>query len=183
MRAWVLIGSSRSADKTHVRAQRTELQAWLWGEVVLSGLLAASLALLLTYPAFRMQYDRPELLLVLETTMALAGVLVALLAGVRFSVTGLRTDLLLAAGFLIWSLSTVAFVIVPVLDGGSLSRADGWAALAGGIAGQALIAVAPFVRGRSRFRERALRDTVLAAAVALAALWVSCGPTTARCRP
>jgi signal transduction histidine kinase len=168
----LLIGSSPSADKTNVRKQRTELQAWLWGEVVLSGLLAASLALLLTYPALRTQYDRPQLLLVLETMMALAGILVALLAGARFSVTGLRTDLMLAAGFLIWSLSTVAFVIVPVLDGGSLSRADGWAALAGGIAGQGLIAVAPFVDGRSRIRDRALRDTVLAAAVALAALWV-----------
>jgi signal transduction histidine kinase len=167
-----LIGSSRSADKTHVRRQRTELQAWLWGEVLLSGLLAASLALLLTYPTLRTQYDRPELLLVLETTMALAGVLVALLAGVRFSVTGWRTDLFLAAGFLIWSLSAVAFVIVPVLDGGSVSRADGWAALAGGITGQGLIAVAPFVRGRSSFRDRALRDTVLAAAVVLAAIWV-----------
>jgi signal transduction histidine kinase len=167
-----LIGSSASADKTHVRRQRTELQAWLWGEVVLSGLLAASLALLLAYPTLRTQYDRPQLLLVFETTMALAGVLVAVLAGVRFSVTGLRTDLLLAAGFLIWSLSTVAFAIVPVLDGGSLSRADGWAALAGGIAGQGLIAVAPFVGGRSRLRDRALRDTVLAAAVALAAVWI-----------
>jgi signal transduction histidine kinase len=167
-----LIGSSGSADKTHMRRQRTELQAWLWGEVLLCGLLAASLALMLSYPALRTQYDRPELLLVLETTMALAGVLVALLAGVRFSVTGLRTDLFLAAGFLIWSLSAVAFVIVPVLDGGSLSRADGWAALAGGIAGQSLIAIAPFVGGRSRLRDRALRDTVLAAGVALAALWV-----------
>ncbi|MGH2977981.1 MAG: histidine kinase [Gaiellaceae bacterium] len=155
-----------------MRRQRTELQAWLWGEVVLSGLLAASLALLLTYPTLRTQYDRPQLLLVLETTMALAGVLVALLAGVRFAVDGQRTDLLLAAGFLIWSLSTVAFAIVPVLDGGSLSRADGWAALAGGIAGQGLIAGAPFAGGRSRFRDRAIRDTVLAAAVALAALWV-----------
>jgi signal transduction histidine kinase len=167
-----LIGSSASADKTYVRRQRTELQAWLWGEVVLSGLLAASLALLLTYPTLRTQYDRPQLLLVLETTMALAGLLVALLAGVRFAVDGQRTDLLLAAGFLIWSLSTVAFAIVPVLDGGSLSRADGWATLAGGIAGQGLIAGAPFAGGRSRFRDRALRDTVLAAAVALAALWV-----------
>ena len=155
-----------------MRRQRTELQAWLWGEVLLSGLLAASLALLLAYPTLRTQYDRPELLLVLETTMALAGVLVAVLAGGRFAVDGQRTDLLLAAGFLIWSLSTAAFVIVPVLDGGSLSRADGWAALAGGIAGQGLIAVAPFVNGRSRFRDRAIRDTVLAAAVALAALWV-----------
>jgi signal transduction histidine kinase len=152
--------------------QRTGLQAWLWGEIVLFGLLAASLALLLSYPTLRTQYDRPQLLLVLETAMALAGILVALLAGVRFSVTGLRTDLLLAAGFLIWSLSTVAFAVIPALDGDSLSRADGWAALAGGIVGQGLIAVAPFVNGRSRFRDRALRDTVLVAAVALAAAWL-----------
>ena len=155
-----------------MKRQRTELQAWLWGEVVLAGLLAASLALLLTHPTLRAQYDRPELLLVLETAMALAGILVALLAGARFSVTGLRTDLLLAAGFLIWSLSTVAFAIIPALDGGSLGRADAWAALAGGIAGQGLIATAPFVGGRSRVRDRALRDTVLAAAVALAAVWL-----------
>jgi len=155
-----------------MKRQRTELQAWLWGEVVISALLAASLALLLTYPTLRTQYDRPELLLVLETTMALAGILVALLAGARFSVTGLRTDLLLAAGFLIWSLSTVAFAIVPALDGATLDRADAWAALAGGIAGQGLIAVAPFVGGRSRLRDRAIRDTVLAAAVALGAAWL-----------
>ena len=155
-----------------MRRQRTELQAWLWGEVVLSVLLAGSLALLLTYPALRTQYDRPQLLLVLETVMALAGILVALLAGARFSVTWLRTDLLLAAGFLIWSLSTTAFAIVPALDSGSLDRADGWAALAGGIAGQGLIAVAPFVGGRSRLRDRAIRDTVLMAAVVLAAAWL-----------
>ncbi|HKD95854.1 MAG TPA: histidine kinase [Gaiellaceae bacterium] len=154
-----------------MRRQRTELQAWLWGEIVLAGLLAASLALLLTYPTLRTQYDRPQLLLVLETTMALAGVLVALLAGVRFSVTGLHTDLLLAAGFLIWSLSTVAFAIIPALGTDSLDRADAWAALAGSIAGQGLIAVAPFVGGRSPLRDRAIRDTVLAAAVALAAAW------------
>jgi signal transduction histidine kinase len=167
-----LIGSGASADKTYMRRQRTELQAWLWGEIVLFGLLAASLALLVAYPTLRTQYDRPQLLLVLETTMALAGVLVALLAGVRFSVTGLRTDLLLAAGFLIWSLSTVAFAIIPALDNGSLSRADAWATLAGSIAGQGLIATAPFVSGRSRFRERAVRDAVLVAAVALAAVWL-----------
>jgi signal transduction histidine kinase len=167
-----LIGKSASADKTCMRRQRTELQAWLWGEILLFGLLAASLALLLSHPTLRTQYDRPQLLLVLETTMALAGILVALLAGVRFSVTGLRTDLLLAAGFLIWSLSTVAFAIIPALDSGSLSRPDAWAALAGSIAGQGLIAAAPFVNGRSRFRERAVRDAVLVAAVALAAVWL-----------
>ncbi|HZT86312.1 MAG TPA: histidine kinase [Gaiellaceae bacterium] len=155
-----------------MRRQRTELQAWLWGEVVLCLLLAASLALLLTFPTLRTQYDLPQLLLVLETVMALAGILVALLAGARFSVVGSRTDLLLAAGFLIWSLSMAAFAIIPALDGASLDRADGWAALAGGIAGQGLIALAPFVGGRSGARDRALRDAVLAAAVALAAVWV-----------
>ena len=144
----------------------------MWGEVVLSGLLAASLALLLWFPTLRTQYDRPQLLLVLETIMALAGILVALLAGARFSVVGERTDLLLAAGFLIWSLSTAAFAIIPALGSASLDRADGWAALAGAIAGQSLVAVAPFVGGRSRARDRALGDVVLVAAVALAALWL-----------
>ena len=72
----------------------------------------------------------------------------------------------------IWSLSTVAFAIIPALGSGSLDRADAWAALAGSIAGQGLIAVAPFVGGRSRLRDRAIRDAVLAAAVALAAVWL-----------
>ncbi|HEY5693378.1 MAG TPA: histidine kinase [Gaiellaceae bacterium] len=155
-----------------MRRRRTELQAWLWGEIVLAVLLAGSLALLLSVPALRTQYDRPQLLLVLETIMALAGVLVALLAGARFSVVGLRTDLLLAAGLLIWSLSTAAFGIVPALGSGTLGRADAWAALVGGIAGQGLVALAPFVGGRSRRRDRALGDAVLAAAVALAAVWL-----------
>jgi signal transduction histidine kinase len=167
-----LIGSDASADKTRMGRRRTELQAWLWGEIVLSVLLAGSLALLLSVPALRTQYDRPQLLLVLETVMALAGVLVALLAGARFSVVGLRTDLLLAAGLLIWSLSTASFGIVPALGSGSLDRADAWAALAGSITGQGLVALAPFVGGRSRLRDRALGDTVLAAAVALAGVWL-----------
>jgi signal transduction histidine kinase len=155
-----------------VETRRIELQSWLLGEVVLSVLLAASLALLLAFPALRTQYDRPQLLLVLETTMALAGVLVALLAAVRFSVDGLRTDLLLATGFLVGSLASITFAIVPVLDGGVLDRADGWTALAGGIAAQGLVAIAPFVGGRSRVRDRALRDAVVAAAIALLATWL-----------
>jgi signal transduction histidine kinase len=173
--AWrhvLLIGSNRSADKTLMRTRRTELQAWLWGEVFLCGLLGSSLALFLTYPVLRTQYDRPELLIVIETTMAVAGVLVAILAAVRFSVEGFYTDLLLASGFLIWSLSMCAFSIVPVLDGGSLSKADGWAAIAGGIGAQALIAAAPFVDGRSPNRDRAIGDALLAAAIGLFGLWL-----------
>jgi len=168
----LLIGRRPFADKTYMEKRRTELQAWLWGEVALCGLLGASLALFLTHPALRTQYDRPQLLLVVETITALAGVLVALLAAVRFAVVGLRTDLLLASGFLVGSVSTCAFSIIPVLDGGSLSRASGWAALLGGIVGMALIALAPFVGGPSRMRDRALRDALAAAAVGLFAAWL-----------
>ncbi len=152
--------------------RRAELQSWLWGEILLTGLLGASLALFLSHPVLRTQYDKPQLLLVLETTMALAGVLVAVLAAARFSVDGLRTDLLLASGFLVSSLSLGAFAIGPVLGGAALGRPDGWAALLGAIFGQGIVAAAPFVPGRSRVRERALGNSFGAAAVVLVAAWL-----------
>jgi hypothetical protein len=76
------IGSNRSADKSYVRKRevRSDYQNWLWGEILLAGLLGASLALFLSYPVLRTSYDLPELGLVLQTTMALAGLLVAVLA-------------------------------------------------------------------------------------------------------
>ena len=110
-----------------MRTQRTRLQAWLWGEILLAGLLGASLALFVSHPVLRTQYDAPALLLVVETTMALAGLLIAVLAANRFHVDGLRTDLLLAAGFLVGSLSTAVFAIIPVLGGNSLRPAEAWA--------------------------------------------------------
>ena len=155
-----------------MRTQRTRLQAWLWGEILLAGLLGASLALFVSHPVLRTQYDAPALLLVLETTMALAGLLIAVLAANRFHVDGLRTDVLLAAGFLVGSLSTAAFAIIPVLGGNPLQPAEAWAAALGGILGTALVAVAPFVGGRSRSRERALWDALTAAAVVLVAAWI-----------
>ncbi len=155
-----------------MRPQRTKLQAWLWGEILLSGLLGASLALFVSHPVLRTQYDAPGLLLVLETTMALAGLLVAVLAANRFSVDGLRTDLLLGAGFLVLSLSTGAFAIIPVLGGRSLHPSEDWAATLGGILGTALVAAAPFVGGRSRSRERALWDALTAAMIVLLAAWI-----------
>ena len=155
-----------------MRTQPTRLQAWLWGEILLAGLLAASLALFVSHPVLRTQFDSPELLLVLETTMALAGLLVAILAASRFAVDGLRTDLFLAAGFLVGSLSLVAFAIVPVLGGGSLQPSEGWAAALGGILGTALVAAAPFVGGRSRSRDRAIWDALAASAIAILAAWI-----------
>jgi signal transduction histidine kinase len=155
-----------------MRQQRTRFQAWLWGEILLAGLLGASLALFVSHPVLRTQYDAAALLLVLETTMALAGLLVAILAANRFAVDGLRTDLLLAAGFLVGSLSLAAFAIIPVLGGGTLQRSEAWAAALGGILGTALVAAAPFVDARSRSRDRAIWDALAASAIVILSAWV-----------
>src|SRR5204863_89687 len=82
-----------------MRNEENAYQSWLWGEVLLFGLLGATLALFVTYPNLRPTFDLPQVRLVLDTTVALAAVLVAVLAGIRFSVDGRRLDLLLCAGF------------------------------------------------------------------------------------
>jgi signal transduction histidine kinase len=154
-----------------VRESRNEYQAWLWGEILLAGLLGASLALFLAYPVLQTSWDLPQLRLVLQTSMALAGLLVALLAAVRFSVEGRRLDLLLASGFFVSSLSAFGFSIGPQLGGAPLGASEGWAALLGGMLGQALIAAAPFLRGRTKYRDWAIANAVAAAGIALLVAW------------
>jgi signal transduction histidine kinase len=154
-----------------VNRGRSQFQTWLWGEILLAGLLGAGLALFIAYPRLRTQYDVPQLRLVLTTTTALAGLLVALLAAVRFSVEGRRTDLLLATGFFVSSLSAAVFFVGPML-GGRLERPEGWTALVGGILGQVLVAAAPFLHGRMPARDRAIVNAAAAAAAALAATWL-----------
>ena len=151
--------------------KRSEYQAWLLGEILLAGLLGASLALFLTHPALQTRWQLPELRLVLQTSMALAGLLVAVLAAVRFSVEGRRLDLLLASGFFVASLSSFAFAIGPLFGGQSIRPAEGWAALLGGMLGLALVAAAPFVRGRSKYRDWAIANAVAAAGIALLVAW------------
>jgi signal transduction histidine kinase len=168
----LLIGSRLRADKRNVNRRRSQFQAWLWGEILLTGLLGAGLALFIAYPGLRTQYDEPQLRLVLTTTTALAGLLVALLAAVRFSVEGRRTDLLLACGFFVSSLSAAVFFVGPMLGGGRLERPEGWAAIAGGILGQVFVAAAPFLHGRSRSRDRAIVNAVAAAGLVLLAAWL-----------
>ena len=95
-----LIGSQASADKSFVRHEdRDDYYGWLWGEVLLIGLLGATLALFLAYPSLRDTYALPQARLVLDTAVTLAAAIVAVLAGVRFTVEGRRLDLLLCAGF------------------------------------------------------------------------------------
>lgn len=146
-------------------------QSWLWGEILLAGLLGASLALFLAYPGLRTHYDLPELRLVLQTSMALAGLLVAVLAATRYSVEGRRVDLLLASGFFITSLSAAVFAIGPRFSGRDLLPPEAWSALIGAILGQTLIAIAPFSRGRSKYREWSIANAVAAAGITLFVAW------------
>jgi signal transduction histidine kinase len=169
----VLIGSVPSAEKGLVRHEhRDDYYAWLWGEVLLIGLLGAILALFLAHPSLRTTYSLPQARLVLDTAVALAAAIVAVLAGVRFSVEGRRLDLLLCGGFASAALATLAFSIAPVLGGGPLHRTEFWAGLGGRLFAATLIAAAPFSRRRVSTRGRALGEMVLGVAIVLALIWV-----------
>jgi signal transduction histidine kinase len=166
-----LIGRNRSADKREVKDKRNETQAWLWSEILLAGLLGASLALFLSYPVLQTRYDLPELRLVLQTAMSGAGLLVAFLAAARYSADGRRVDLLLASGFFVLALSSLVFGVGPRLAGGDIEPAEGWSSLIGAIAGMALIAAAPYSHGRSKYRDWAIANAVAAVGIGLFVAW------------
>ena len=88
--------------------------------------------------------------------MALAGLLVALLAGVRFSVDGPRTDLLLAAGFLSGRSRPLPSRSCPCSTAARSAAPTAGRPSPAACSATRLIAAAPFVRGRSRLRDRAL---------------------------
>jgi len=154
------------------RDHKDAYQAWLWGEVLLLGLLGAALALFVVYPSLRDTYALPELRLVLDTAVALAAAIVAVLAGVRFTVEGRRLDFLLCGGFFLAAVSTFAFAVAPLLGGGTLGRTEAWAGIAGRLLATALIAAAPFARGRIAGRQRALRWSIIALVGLELAVWL-----------
>ncbi len=96
---------------------KDDFQAWLGGEILLIGLLGASLALFMTRRELQTEFSLPELRIVLQTVIAFAGAIIAVLAGIRYAVEGRRLDLLLSTGFLVASISILAFSIIPALDG------------------------------------------------------------------
>jgi len=150
---------------------RDDFQAWLWGEILLFGLLGAALALFVTNDSLQTRFSLPQLGLVLQTVMAFAGGIIAVLAGVRYAVEGRRVDLLLCTGFLIGSISIAAFAIVPVLNGHLLHRQEAWAGVVGRLLAWTLIAAAPFARGRSG--PKALANTIVASCIVLVVGWIA----------
>ena len=153
------------------REERDDYYAWLWGEVLLIGLLGATLALFVAYPTLRNTYSLPQVRLVLDTAVTLAGAIVALLAGLRFSVEGRRLDLFLCAGFTAAATSTLAFSIAPVLGGHPLHRTEFWAGLGGRLFAAALIAAAPFSKRRVNAPGRALGEMLIAVVIVLGLAW------------
>jgi signal transduction histidine kinase len=169
-----LIGMAPRADKGFVRrddAQRDDYQAWLWGEVLLIGLLGAALALFVAHPSLRDTHELPEARLVMDTTVMLAAAIVGVLAGIRFSVDGRRLDLLLCGGFCALAASMLAFSVAPVLGGHPQPLTFAWAGIGGRIFAWLLIAAAPFTRRRSSARGRALGEMLIGVGLVLALTW------------
>jgi len=155
-----------------MRNEENAYQSWLWGEVLLFGLLGATLALFVAYPDLRPTFELPQVRLVLDTMVALAAVLVAVLAGVRFSVDGRRLDLLLCAGFSLAAGSTFCFGIAPVLGGHLLHRREQWAWIWGGVLASALIAAAAFARKRTATRRKELIELLVLVPAFVLLLWI-----------
>jgi signal transduction histidine kinase len=155
-----------------MRNEENAYQSWLWGEVLLFGLLGATLALFVTYPELRPTFELPEVRLVLDTMVALAAVLVAVLAGIRFSVDGRRLDLLLCAGFSLAAGSTFCFGIAPILGGQQLHRKEQWAWILGRVLASVLIAAAAFARKRTATRRKELIELLVCVPALLVLLWM-----------
>ena len=153
------------------RESRDEYQAWLLGVVLLIGLLGTALALFVTYPSLRDASELPQLRLFLDSAVMLAAGLVAVLAGVRFSVEGRGLDFLLCGGFFVASLSTVAFNIAPAFGGEPVGRSEAWAGLCTKLVAIALIAASAFFRGRISRRRRALIWLTAALTLATLGIW------------
>src|SRR5439155_4063457 len=155
-----------------MRNEENAYQSWLWGEVLLFGLLGAALALFVAYPDLRPTFELPEVRLVLDTMVALAAVLVAVLAGIRFSVDGRRLDLLLCAGFSLAAGSTFCFGIAPILGGQPLHGREQWAWIWGRVLASVLIAAAAFARKRTATRRKELIELLLCVPASLLLLWM-----------
>ncbi len=151
----------------HARDQR--YRSWLLGEIVLVCLLAAGTALFAASDSLSSVYELQDARLVFDTAVAVVAAFVCVLTSIRFLVEGRTLDLLLAAGFWSIALGTVAFGLVPVLDGGSLTSSAAWQYMGARLLGAGLIAIAPYADGRMGARRRAL----VAVAAGVAALLVA----------
>jgi signal transduction histidine kinase len=155
-----------------MRHDRRTYLAWVRDELLLVSLLGAALALFLVTPSLRVTHELPELRLVLDTAVILVALVVSVLAYVRFSVEKRRFDLFLASSFAAAAASTLAFTVGPTLGGGTLGLTETWAGILARLFVALLLAIAPFVRGRTGGRQALA--SVVSVGVVLAVVWMSC---------
>jgi len=155
------------------RSVKDTFESWLVGELLLVALLGSATALFLTNPVLRNTYELPEGRLVLDTAVVLAATIVAILAGVRFSVEGRSLDLLLAAGFFVAGVGTLAFSVAPVLGGSNQGPPETWAAIGSRVLAATLIVLAPLVPARRIVARRQVLFAGIALLLAgLVAIWL-----------
>jgi signal transduction histidine kinase len=152
-------------------ARRDTFETFLSGEVVLVSLLGAALALFLTKSSLRVPYDLPQLRVVLTSLYAVGAGLIALLTAIRFTVEHRRFDLLLSCGFTLISLSWIVFAVWPSVAERTEDGVEAWGCLGGVLAGWAVIACAPFVRGGVERTTTDLVEAFFGVAVGLFAIW------------
>src|SRR3954453_18606093 len=152
---------------------RDAYHSWLLGEALLLAVLGGVLAVFLTYWQPHSAYALSHLKLVLQTAGALAGGLLALLAGVRFATERRRFDLLLCLGFFVASVGTAAFSVAPAIAENELTRAEAWAGVVTRLIAWVLIAAAPFAHGRVKSSRRTLGNWLAFLVLALVAIWAT----------
>ena len=163
------------ADEREVNQNGKEpFEAWVVGALFLVALLGSATALFLTNPSLRSTYELPEGRIVLDTAVVLAALIVTILAAARFQVEGRLLDLLLAAGFCVAGIGTLAFSVAPLLGGAPQGPVEAWAALGARLLAAALIALAPIIPGRRiAARRRALLVGISIVVLGLLAIWLS----------
>jgi signal transduction histidine kinase len=150
-------------------------RSWLFGEILLIGLLASGTALFAASESLQSAYELHDARLIFDTVVAVVAAIVCVLAAVRFLVDGRTLDLLLASGFWSIALGTVVFGLVPVLGGNALTSQSVWALVGARLLGAGLIAIAPYVDGRMSPRRPSLLAVGVGVALILAAAGLGLG--------
>jgi signal transduction histidine kinase len=156
-----------------MHSARAAYLAWVRDELVLAGLLGASLTFFLASPWLRDPHALPSLRLFLDTAVLLVSLIVSVLAWVRFSIERRRFDLFLLCGFFATAATTLAFAVAPALDGSTIKPAELWAGIAGRLVAAGLLAAAPFAGGKAASRRQALVSTI-ALMLLLTGVWAVC---------
>ena len=172
----------RGSARLDERSERVGTRlAPLRSTIVIVGWAVILTAVVALDTRLRFAYLNAELRVALETTAALVGFFVGLLAIGRFRSTRSLGDLALALGIIVLALASMAFAALPRSVGGADSEAFAtWASLIARLIGAAMLATAAFTIPRTvrRVRVTALVIGVTALMSIMAgAAWVLAGIT------